>query len=71
MNDKDDGIIKIVSSIVKGKNEALNESINNKNEKGFLINDSFAVNSSNINTTNNGDKYTFEISFRKDDINKQ
>ena len=71
LNDKDDGIIKIVSSIVKGKNEALNESINNKNEKGFLINDSFAVNSSNINTTNNGDKYTFEISFRKDDINKQ
>ena len=78
-NNKDDnGIINIVSSIIKEKNEILNESINNsinntnnkideKSEKGFLINDSFAVN----NTMNNtGDKITFEISFRKEENNK-
>ena len=60
----DDGIINIVSSIVKEKNEILNESTNKKDQKGFLINDSFGVN--NINS---GDKYTFEISFRKEENN--
>jgi hypothetical protein len=60
----DDGIINIVSSIIKEKNEILNESTNKKDQKGFLINDSFGVN--NINS---GDKYTFEISFRKEENN--
>ena len=71
---KDNGIIKIVSPMVQGKNDVLNESHhdndNNKNEKGFLINDSFAVNTSNININNNSDKNTIEISFRKDNIKK-
>ena len=71
---KDNGIIKIVSPMVQGKNDVLNESHhdndNNKNEKGFLINDSFAINTSNININNNSDKNTIEISFRKDNIKK-
>ena len=57
----DDGIINTVSSLVKENNEILKESNNKKGEKGYLINDSFGVNN------NNGDKYTFEISFRKEE----
>ena len=57
-------MINIVSSIVTEKGEVKSESPNKKNERGYLINDSFGV-----NNLNSGDKFTFEISFRKEDNN--
>ena len=57
-DNNNNGMINIVSSIIKGSNEILNESDGKLKETGCLINDSFGKN-------NNAEKTTSEISFTK------